>query len=240
LLQNLSVTLVEPEYPVNVGYVARLAKNFGVGRVYFVNPRVDLSAAGIYAAHAADLLEQAETTTFKKLRASHDLLVATTAIRARRRGNVLRRVVKPQRAAAYLRAANSPSLVLGREATGLKNEELRLCDVVTSIDTGTGYSTLNVSHALAILLYLASENDHSKVKVQSRITRELFAKNLYDLAISAKFQEHRRVKVNEVAKRIALTSQAGEKEMLFMTGIFRKAAQVIREQRSGNQTRSKT
>jgi len=95
LLRNLSITLVEPEYPVNVGYVARLAKNFGVRRIYFVNPKVDLSAASIYAAHGADVLDRAKTVEFGELRRIHDLLVATTAIRARRRGNLVRRVLRP-------------------------------------------------------------------------------------------------------------------------------------------------
>src|SRR5256712_10160565 len=105
LLRNLSITLVEPEYPVNVGYVARLAKNFGVRRIFFVNPKVDLSAASIYAAHGADVLDRAETIGFRDLRRIHDLLVATTAIRARRKGNLVRKWIRPERAASYLRYA---------------------------------------------------------------------------------------------------------------------------------------
>ena len=168
LLRNLSITLVEPEYPVNVGYVARLAKNFGVRRIFFVNPKVDLSAASIYAAHGADVLDRAETIGFRDLRRIHDLLVATTAIRARRKGNLVRKVMRPERAASYLRSAKSSSLVLGREATGLRNDEIRFCDVVTSVDTGTEYPTMNVSHSLAILLYLASRRDPTRVRLLSK------------------------------------------------------------------------
>ncbi len=225
---------------MNVGYVARLAKNFGVGRIYFVNPKVDLSAASIYAAHGVDMLDRAETTDFGKLRKIHDLLVATTAIRGRRKGNLVRRIMKAERAATYIRSAKSPSLVMGRESTGLKNDEIRLCDVVTSIDTGTEYGTLNLSHALAILLYLTSTTDLSRVRLQSRSVRELFARNLYELGVSARFQKHRADRLSEAAKRIALTSQSGEKEMLLMTGIFRKAVQTIREKDSRSQVRSKT
>src|SRR5207247_7791344 len=171
LPRNLSSTLVEPEDPVNVGYVTRLAKNFGVRRVYFVNPKVDLSAASIYAAHGADVLDRAKTVEFREIRRIHDLLVATTAIRARRRGNLVRRVMRPERAAAYLRSAKSSSLVLGREATGLRNDEIRFCDVVTSVDTGTEYPTMNVSHSLAILLYLASRRDPTRVRLLSQRAR---------------------------------------------------------------------
>ncbi|TLX98277.1 MAG: RNA methyltransferase [Thaumarchaeota archaeon] len=241
LLRNLSITLVEPEYPVNVGYVARLAKNFGVRRVYFVNPKVDLSAASIYAAHGADVLDRAETVEFGEIRRVHDLLVATTAIRARRKGNLVRRVMRPERAASYLRSAKSSSLVLGREATGLTNDEIRFCDVVTSVDTGSEYPTMNVSHSLAILLYLASRRDPSRVRPPSRSARELFARNLHELAVSARFQRHRSDRLGEIAKRVAVTSQTGEKEMLLMAGIFRRAVQTIKaENEFRAQTRSKT
>jgi len=51
----------------------------------------------------------------------------------------------------------------------------------------------------------------------------LFARNLHELAVSARFQRHRSDRLAEIAKRIAVTSQTGEKEMLLMTGIFRRA-----------------
>jgi hypothetical protein len=97
-----------------------------------------------------------KSVEFGELRRIHELLVATTAIRARRRRNLVRRVMRPERAASYLRSAKSSCVVLGREATGLRNDEIRFCDLVTSVDTGTEYPTMNVSHSLAILLYLAS------------------------------------------------------------------------------------
>ncbi len=243
MLRGLSITLVEPEYPVNVGHVARLAKNFGVRRIYLVNPKVDLSAASIYAAHATDVLDRAESIEFEELRRTHDLLIATTAIRARRRGNLVRRVMRPERAASYLRSAKSSSLVLGRESTGLRNDEIKYCDAVTSVDTGAEYSTMNVSHALAIILYLVSRSDSSRITLPSRSARELFARSLYELAVSARLQKYRTDRLSEIAKRIAVTSQSGERETLLMTGIFRRAVHTIREMEgkgSPGHVRSKT
>jgi len=100
---------------------------------------------------------------------------------------------------------------------------------------------MNVSHSLAILLYLVSRKDSSRVRLPSRSARELFAQNLHGLAVSARFQRHRSDRLGEIAKRIAVTSQTGEKEMLLMTGIFRRAVQTITEENeSSAQTRSKT
>jgi len=84
--ERLSVTLVGPEYPINVGYTARLIKNFGLTRLYLVGPRFDRKVAAVYAAHGADILEHADVINFDELRRRHDLLVATTAVPASRRG----------------------------------------------------------------------------------------------------------------------------------------------------------
>ena len=153
---SLSITVVGAEYPVNLGYTARLMKNFGVGKLYLIDPRCDMRAASVYASHGSDILEDAEVVTLAKVREGHDFLLATTAIRARRGSNVSRTAVKPEEAVARVIAAKSASIVFGRDTTGLTNEELALCDLVTTVDTQTDYKTLNVSHSVAILLYLTS------------------------------------------------------------------------------------
>ena len=69
----------------------------------------------------------------------------------------------------------------------------------------------------------------------------MFARNPHELAVSARFQRHRSDRLAEIAKRIAVTSQTGEKEMLLMTRIFRRAVQTIKEENESRaQTRSKT
>ena len=227
---NFSVTLVEPEYPINLGYIARLMKNFGVAKLYLVKPKVDLSVASIYASHGVDILDSAEKTNLSDVRKRHELLVATTAIRARKKANVVRRSMRPEDAASFIRGAESSSLVLGRDSTGLMNEEIKKCDILTTIDTGTSYTTLNVSHAAAIMLYLVARDKPSARTVRRR-SRDLFAEQLYELAIAAKFQKHKRAGLSEAVKRIATTSQVSEKELFLMTGILRKAFQTISERK---------
>src|SRR5215471_6338451 len=82
---GVSVTLVEPRGPVNVGHVARLSQNFGIRKLYLVTPKVDMSVAAVYASHASSVLDEAIVTTFKQVREEHELLVATTAVKARRK-----------------------------------------------------------------------------------------------------------------------------------------------------------
>ena len=76
LPKGVSVTLVEPRGPVNVGHVARLMQNFGVEKIYLVKPKVDLSVASMYASHASQVLDSALVTSFEKVRKENELLVA--------------------------------------------------------------------------------------------------------------------------------------------------------------------
>ena len=230
LHEILSVTVVGAEYPVNLGYTARLMKNFGVRRLYLVDPNVDMRAASVYASHGADILNGAEVVTIAKVRKAHDLLLATTAIRARRGANVGRTAVKPEEAVKRLLAADSASMVFGRDTTGLTNEELLLCDLVTTLDTGTGYGTLNVSHAAAIFLYLTSKawagqrgQTTPTGSRASRERREAFSRYAYRLAVASGMQEHRAERMVQVARRVALKSDVNSKELGLLMSLLRKA-----------------
>jgi tRNA/rRNA methyltransferase len=220
---GVSVALVEPQYPVNVGHVARLVKNFGVRRLYLVNPKVDLTVAAIYAAHASEVLENARKVTFSALRRENQLLVATTAIRAVKGSNVIRRTVGPERVRELVGSARSAAIIFGRDTTGLTNEEIGMCDVTTVISTGTRYRTLNVGHAVAVMLYLLSGAKKSKA-VQTRVARDLFSSSFYELALSAELPRHRVENIREVAKRIAASSALTDSQLLLMAGVFRRAS----------------
>jgi len=231
----LSVTVVGAEYPVNLGYTARLMKNFGVERLYLVGARCDMRAASVYASHGSDILERAEVVTLAKVRRTHDLLLATTAIRARRGANVSRTTVRPDEAVMRIMAAERASMVFGRDTTGLTNEELGLCDLVTTVDTRTDYKTLNVSHSAAILLYLVSTAHAAgstprtpAASPASRERREAFSRYAYRLAIASGMQEHRAERMVQVARRVALKSDVNSRELGLLVSLMRKAEFAIK------------
>ena len=225
--KTFSVTLVEPQYPVNLGHTARLLKNFGLSRLYLVRPKVDMSVALIYASHAADVLESAELVTLPQLRKRNDLLIATTAIGASKRSNVIRRSVRLEQVSEYVQSAESASLVLGRDTTGLTNDEIRTCDVTVVVETGSKYRTLNVSHAAAIILYVISRGGRTEFRGPARKARELFAESLSDLATASRMPSHKVRNMPEIGKRIAVESRLTDRQLFLMSGIFRKAAGTI-------------
>ena len=247
LNERLSVALVGPEYPVNVGYTARLIKNFGIKKLYLVEPRFDRRVASVYAAHGASIVDEAETIDFDGLRRRHDLLVATTAITATRRTNVNRLSINPEEVAGYVSSSKSAALVFGRDTTGLKNEELAMCDLVTTVYTGTSYRTLNVSHSIAILLYLFSKSPAARRGRSGRASsssspplrpkRDMFATYAYELAVASGLQDHRAERLRKLAKRMSLRSQLDNKELGLLVSLMRKATSTIARER--DQTRSK-
>ena len=213
--------MVEPQYPVNVGYVARIAKNFGVSKLYFVSPRFDFAASSIYAAHANDLLESSESITFEELRKRHDLLIATTSVRAKKASNIIRQSITPELLSDYL-GKGKASLVLGREGTGLKNEEIRLCDLAVTIDTGTQYNILNISHAAAIILYVIYRRNIQQIQ-RTKEASEVFLKYYNLLLKKAKLPSHKEKAMHDIARRIVFLSGLSDRELFMLAGLIGRA-----------------
>jgi len=236
LPRGVSVTLVEPKGPVNVGHVARLVQNFGVGKLYLVDPKVDLSVAAVYASHASDVLDRAVVTTFARVRKENELLVATTAVRASKKSNVIRRVIGPDLLYGLLSSSETSSLVFGRDTTGLTNEEIRECDVTVSIDTPSKHHTLNIGHAAAIVLYLASRGSRGRTRGQGRIAREVFARSLSELAGASNLPQHKTRNLFEAGKRMAAGSGLTDAQLNMLSGILRKAVTRIETQERGSKT----
>jgi tRNA/rRNA methyltransferase len=223
---GVSITLVGPEYPINVGYIARLAKNFGIRKLYLVEPKFDRRIASVYAAHGAEIVDAAEEVNLKQLRDKHDLLVATTAIIATKRANSNRLSVSPEEVSTYLSSSKSASLVLGRDTTGLKNEEIARCDIVTTVRTGTEYRTLNVSHSAAILLYVLSKNTKRHIVPKLR-ERDAFVTYAYQLALASGLRKYRAERLKRLAARMTIRSQLDGKELGLLVSLMRKATMTI-------------
>ena len=187
---KISIALVEPKLAINVGYIARLMKNFGLKELLFIKPKFTASRARIFAVGGKDILDKAKTIDFKELR-KFDLLVGTTAIRGKSRLNIVRDSITPERLVGLLQSSSKACIVLGRESTGLTNRELSYCDVVVNIDTLTDYKTLNISHALAIILYEILAKGKSRKTAAARSERELLITYALTLAEKSGYPKHK-------------------------------------------------
>ena len=148
------VVLWGVEHPGNLGAIARLCANFEVEGLVLVEPKCSPGdgEAKNRAKHAQQVLAGARVLAPEELRDEFDLVVGTTA-QVGTDFNVPRSPLTPEQFAKKARVKGQVALVFGSEGTGLTNEQLDACDFVVSIPAGSQYPTLNLSHAVAIMLY---------------------------------------------------------------------------------------
>ena len=153
---KLKVILVEPEYPINLGAIARVMKNFGVTDLILVNPKVSPTnkIARKFAVHAVDILENAKIhESLEEALNRIDLAIGTSGLVG---GDYIpeRAPISPEEFAKRLSIYDGEiGLVFGRESRGLDNEELKKLDFTVTIPTSEKYPIMNLSHAVAVILY---------------------------------------------------------------------------------------
>jgi len=150
----LKLVIVSPKYQMNVGYIARIAKNFGIEKLHIVKPRANIvgKRAIMFSKHAHDLLENA--TIYNDLASAIkgcDVVIGTTGL-IKKANPRLRKVYYVDELAKRFKNSNV-CLVIGRDDIGLKSDELEMCDAIAYIPTSEKYPVLNISAAVAILLY---------------------------------------------------------------------------------------
>ncbi|MBI4144858.1 RNA methyltransferase [Candidatus Woesearchaeota archaeon] len=149
----ISVILIEPSVPGNIGAVARVMANFGFDELVLVSPKCDhlSEEAQGRSKHARNILRAAKVVhALPKL----DYLIATTSALGTD-SNIPRSPVSPKELVSLLEGKMNGriGLVFGPEGPGLTNAQIDKCDFVVTIPTHKKYHSMNISHAVAIVLY---------------------------------------------------------------------------------------
>ena len=154
---RLTVVLVEPQGPLNIGSVCRAMGNFGFNDLRLVNPRTDhlCYEARLMAVKGSAILENARlfSSLEQALTGCHYAFGTTRRFgRYRNRSDFL----YPAAAAKIIAAAPAQvttALVFGREDCGLLNEELDLCQRFVTIPTCDAMPSMNLAQSVAVCLY---------------------------------------------------------------------------------------
>ncbi|TVQ84368.1 MAG: RNA methyltransferase [Chromatiaceae bacterium] len=151
---RIRFVLVEPSLSANIGATARAMKTMGLTRLALVQPRQRPDAEAIACASGADdLLATA---------AIHDDLVGALAgcrlvIGSSARPRSVQWPQVDPRACARLLCDEARqgdvALLLGRERSGLSNEELARCHYLVQIPANPAFSSLNVAAAAQVFAY---------------------------------------------------------------------------------------
>lgn len=156
LLDAVDVVLVEPAEAGNVGACARALKNMGFDGFGLVDPRYrDVAEARKMAVHARDVL--AAAVVHPDLESAVAGASWVVGVSGRSRTHPDRKPpIGPRALVERLRGrppAARTALVFGTESTGLTNEQLGRCHDILAIPTAPAYTSMNLSHAVAVVAW---------------------------------------------------------------------------------------
>jgi tRNA (cytidine32/uridine32-2'-O)-methyltransferase len=154
-LSRIRVVLVNTSHPGNIGAVARAMKNMGLARLTLVQPaQFPAAEATARASGADDVLAAAAVVDSLPAAVADCVLVVGASARSRTMPWPL---LDPRTAAAtMLETAGQDgevALVMGREQSGLSNEELECCHYHVHIPANPDYPSLNLAAATQVLVY---------------------------------------------------------------------------------------
>ncbi len=169
---NITLILVEPQGPINIGSVCRVMMNFGFNNLRLVNPCKEYQSeqARKMALSAQNMLVQAPLfNTLADALSDCHIAFGTT----RRFGKYRKNFLMPEPAAETIAAFDDSvkcALVFGREDNGLTADELALCQNFVTIPTDDRFPSMNLSHAIGILLYEIAKAMQNKLSTNREIT----------------------------------------------------------------------
>jgi len=152
---NIHIVMVGTTHPGNIGGVARAMKNMGLSRLSLVAPEAPFphAKARARASGAINVLENTQIfATLEEAIADCSLVIGASA----RMRTLPWPVVDPRECASRVVNVDKEAqvaIVLGRENSGLTNEELELCQLLVTIPTNPDFSSLNIAAAAQVLCY---------------------------------------------------------------------------------------
>lgn len=227
----MEILLLEPGKQENIGSIARVMKNFSFEKLILINPKCKIGIKAYKVAkHGKDILKKAKIvdfTYFKKL----DYLIGTTAILGTDY-NIPRNPIDPEQFAFKIRKIINKKikigLLIGREGSGLNNEEINLCDILVTIPASKKYPTLNVSHATTIILYeifktINDEKSNSHINFASKTEKDIILKYINKTLNGMEFAtKEKKDTQKKVWKRVIGKAMLTKREAFSIMGFLRK------------------
>jgi TrmH family RNA methyltransferase len=233
-LDLISIILVRPKFPENIGSAARAMKNMGLSRLVVVNGSSPLHANAYKLASGAEgILERAEEFfTLREAISEMGCVVGTTSRGGKGRWPDL----IPEALAKKLIPLSQKSLIgvaFGSEKEGLTNEELSLCHLYARIPSEESFPSLNVAQAVMVVSYELFRASVETKKKEIRLARaeqlERMFEHMERTLIRTGFldAEHPK-KMMQALRRLFGRSQMDEREVQILQGIWSQMDRCIR------------
>lgn len=180
--ENIRIVLVNTSHPGNIGGVARAMKNMCLQDLVLVDPIAEFPSGKAWAraSGAVDILERTRrVATLDEAIADCQWVVGASA-RLRAIPWPLLDARECAQKLAETSRHDQVAVILGRENSGLTNEEMDKCHHLVHIPANADYSSLNLAAAVQVLSYeihmahliqagkaeLSVENDYPRVTAQ--------------------------------------------------------------------------
>lgn len=231
--QRFRVVLVEPEYELNVGAVARAMANFGFSDLRIVAPRCNPTGfdAIMHSKHARGLLEGAKICkTLKAATSGCKLTVGTTGVIFRHWHETIRSPIGLRAFSEKVKKEKEGSiaLIFGNEGIGLSEKHISACDFLITIPTSDSYPIVNLSHAVAITLYELSTYAPRAFVPAGENEKEALI-DAFALLADRFSHEMRNPKKTKVAfRRMVGKSMITDKECASILGVMRRVGREIK------------
>lgn len=233
---ELHICLLGTRGDINLGAVARLARNFGVSALHLVAPEAPRHGVEYeFACKGADLLSAAKVySSLSEVAAlEFDWIIGTTGKTGKNRRVVSVKDVVQDPSVNY--SGQKILLVFGRESRGIYQDEAAHCDLLVSIPVFGDYPVLNLSHAVSIILYeFRCTGDlvlrHPKEFIEPATSSDImsFLQNLKTFLVSFGYYEKPQRQTHaSLMERIVRRLKPSKEELRFIQGVFRAHNQFL-------------
>lgn len=170
------IVLVNTQLPENLGATARCMLNFQFEKLRVINPKFSLDNEKILpiCAGADRVIKKVKIyENFSDSIKDFNYVIATSnRVRSQKKDEISFIKLKEIILKNY-----KVAIVFGPEKSGLDNEDLSLCDYTIKINSNQKFSSLNLSHAVAIVCYnlftlLLKKGGSNKEKLVENIAKK--------------------------------------------------------------------
>ena len=226
------IILVNTQLPENLGATARCMLNFKFERLRLINPKFSLDNEKIIPVCAGAEKVIKKIKVFEKFSDSikdFNYVIATSnRVRSQKKNEISFKKLKEIISKNY-----KVAIVFGPEKSGLDNEDLSLCDYTIKINSNQKFSSLNLSHAVAIVCYnlftlLLKKSDSNKEKYIENVAKKnellSFYKILEETLDNSNFfnvKERKKITFQKI-KNIFCKYKMSSEEVRTLISIFKK------------------
>jgi len=179
---NLKVILVEPNGPLNVGSVARLCSNFEVDELRIVSPKCDIfsleakkmALKGLKYIEHSKIFNSLENAIF-----DCDLVIASCGRIDVSKDSFFESCEDIFDWTLSFKNLNNLAIIFGREDRGLTNDELLLANKTFNIPTSQNNPSLNLSHAVSIVLYELNKSSKKNLNNELKVFNLASSKEIH-------------------------------------------------------------